>query len=100
MKKNDAVNGYVVKTLVEKVEETRTVKKILDVMTEKYTKTLGEKTQDMMRKISGSGFKSEEKIEMKIDRFEEMVTEVDRIGFVDNIKYTMRDWKSVKILML
>ena len=43
----------------------------------------------MMRKIGGSGFKSEEKIEMKIDRFEEMVTEVDRIGLVNNFRYAM-----------
>ena len=32
-----------------------------------------------MRIISGSNFKTEDKIEMKIDKFEEMVTEVDRI---------------------
>ena len=40
LKKNDAVKGYVVKTLVEKVGETRMVKKILDVMTKKQAKTL------------------------------------------------------------
>ena len=75
LKKNDAVKDYVVKTVVEKVGETRTVKKIQDVMYEKYSKTLIEKTQDMMRKIGGSSLKSEEKIEMNIERFEEMVTE-------------------------
>ena len=40
LKKNDAVKGYVVKTLVEKVGETRIVKMILDVMTEKYRNML------------------------------------------------------------
>ena len=89
LKKNDAIKGYVVNTLVEKVGETRTVKKILDVLSEKYAKNLGEKTQDTMRMISGSNFKTEDKIEMKIDKFEEMVTEVDRIGLVDNFKYAM-----------
>ena len=78
-----------VKTSVKKVGETRTVKKILDVLSDKYAKTLGERTQDMMRMISGSNFKSEEKIEMKIDKFEEMVTKVDRIGLVNNFRYAM-----------
>ena len=38
LKKNDAVKEFVVKTLVEKVGVTRTVKKILEVMTEKLVK--------------------------------------------------------------
>ena len=89
LKKNDAVKGYVVNTLVEKVGETRTVKKILDVLSEKYAKNLGERTQDTMRMISGSNFKTEDKIEMKIDKFEEMVTEVDRIGLVNHFRYAL-----------
>ena len=89
LKKNDAMKGCVVNTLVEKVGETRTVKKVKYIMSEKYAKTLGERTQDMMRKIGGSSFKSEEKIEMKIDIFEEMVTEVDKIGLVNNFRYVM-----------
>ena len=89
LKKNDAVKGYVVNTLVEKVGETIMVKKILDILSEKYAKTLGERTQDMMRMISGSTFKSEEKIEMKIDKFEEMVAEVDRIGLVNHFRYAL-----------
>ena len=59
LKKNEMVKKFVVKTLVEKVEETRAVNRILEVITEKYTKTLGEKTQDMMKKISVKGFKAE-----------------------------------------
>ena len=86
---NDAIKGYVVNALVEKVGETRTVKKVLDVLSEKYAKNLGERTQDTMRMISGSSFKSEDKIEMEIDKFEEMVTEVDRIGLVNIFKYAM-----------
>ena len=58
LKKNDALKGYVVNTLVEKVGETRTAKKILDVLLEKYPKNLGERTQDTMRMISGSSFKT------------------------------------------
>ena len=75
--------------MVEKVGEKRTVKKILDVLSEKYAKNLGERTQDTMRMISGSNFKTEDKIEMKIDKFEEMLTEVERIGFVNNFRYAL-----------
>ena len=46
-----------VKTLVEKVGDIRTVKKILEVMTEKFAKTTSKRTADMMRKISVNGFK-------------------------------------------
>ena len=40
LKKNYAIKHYVVNTLIEKVGSTRTVKKILDVMTEIFSKTL------------------------------------------------------------
>ena len=59
LKKNEVIKEFVVKTLVEKVGETRTVKRILEVMTEKFNKNLSEKTTDMMRKISSEGFKSD-----------------------------------------
>ena len=63
MKKNEVIKEFVVKTLVEKVGETRTVKRILEVMTEKFDKNLSEKTTDMMRKISSKGFKSDENMD-------------------------------------
>ena len=40
LKKNDALKGYVVNTLVEKVREKRSVKKVLDVLFAKYAKNL------------------------------------------------------------
>ena len=39
--------------------------------------------------VSGSNFKSEDKIEMKIDKFEEMLREVDRIGFINHFRYAL-----------
>ena len=45
LEKNDAVKDYVVKTVVEKGGGKRTVKKMIDVMAEKYAKTLSQKTQ-------------------------------------------------------
>ena len=81
LKKNDEVKQFVVNTLIEKVGRTRTVKKILEVMTEKFSKTTSEKTSDMMKKISGDGFKTEDKIDVMIDKFKEMVTETENIRF-------------------
>jgi len=52
-----------VTTLVEKVGEARTMKRILEVMTKMFDKNLSEKTTDMIRKISGEGFKSDENMD-------------------------------------
>ena len=41
----------------EKFREATTVKKILEIMMEKFAKMTGEKTSEMMRKVSGAGFK-------------------------------------------
>ena len=76
-------------TLIEKVGSTRTVKKILDVMTEKFSKTLSEKTLDMMKKISGEGFKTDDKIDVMIDKYEEIVTETVNIELAKNLRYSM-----------
>ena len=46
LKKYDEVKQFVVNTLIEKDGRTRTVKKILEVMTEKFSKTTSEKTSD------------------------------------------------------
>ena len=87
LKKNDTIKEYVNRTLIEKVGENRSVKKVLDVMTEKYSRTKGEKMLDMMKNISG--FKTDEKVEVLMDRFEDMVTEVDRIELATNLKYAL-----------
>ena len=38
-------------------------------MREKYDRNMREKTSEMMRKISGEGFKSDESVDKMIDRF-------------------------------
>ena len=48
------------RTLIEKVRENRNVKKVLEVMTEKYSRTKGEKMLEAMNNISG--FKTDEKV--------------------------------------
>ena len=67
------IKEFVVNTLVEKVGTTRTAMRILEVMTEKFDKNLSEKTNEMMRKIRGEGFKSDENVDMMIDRFGDIV---------------------------
>ena len=67
LKKNEVIKEFGVKPLVEKVEETRTMKRILEIMTEKFAKTTREKTTEMMRKVSGDGFKFDENIDLMID---------------------------------
>ena len=86
LKKNKVINDFVHRTLVEKVGDTRTIK-IIDVMTEKYLKTKSEKILELMRKISN--FKMDDNLEILIDRFEEMITEVDKEKFAENLKYAL-----------
>ena len=53
LKKNEVIKDFVNRTLIEKVGTTRTATKILEVMSQKYDRNMGEKTSEMMRKISG-----------------------------------------------
>ena len=52
-------------------------------MTKKFDKNLSEKTSDMMRKISGEGFKSDENVDKMIDRCGVMITEIEKIKSVE-----------------
>ena len=90
LKKNEAIRDFVNRTLIEKVGTTRTVTKILEVMSEKYDRNMGEKTSEMMRKISGEGFKSDESVDKMIDRFRDMIVEMKRIRLEENLDYAMR----------
>ena len=87
MKKNETINYFIVKTLIEKVGGTRTVRKVLDIMSEKYSKTKGEKVAEVMRKISN--FKVEGTVEILIDKFEEMITKTERLRLAENLKYAL-----------
>ena len=58
-------------------------------MIKKFDKTMSEKTSEMMRKISGEGFKSDENVDKMIDRFGDMVLEMKRIKLAENLEYAM-----------
>ena len=87
LKRNDSIKEYVNRTLIEKVGNNRTVQKILDVLAEKYSKTKGEQMLDLMRMISE--FRMDDKVEIWMDRFEEMIAEVDRTDLATNLKYAL-----------
>ena len=89
LKKNKVRKELVVYTLVEKVGTARTVMRILEVMTEKFDKNMSEKTSEMMRKISGEGFKSDENVDKMIDRFGDMILEMKKIRLAENLDYAM-----------
>ena len=88
-KKNEAIKAFVNRTLREKVGETRTVDRILEIMSEKFDRNMGEKTLEMMRKISGEGFKSDESVDKIMDRFGDMIVEMKKINLANNLDYAM-----------
>ena len=87
LKKNEVIREFVHRTLVEKVGDIITVKRVLDIMMEKYSKTKDEKILELMKKISN--FKMDDSVETLIDRFEEMMTEVDKEKLAENLKYAL-----------
>ena len=58
-------------------------------MTKKFDKNLSEKTSDMMRKISGEGFKSDEDVDRMIDRFGDIILEMKKIKLAENLYHVM-----------
>ena len=60
LKKNDNVKEFVTTTMMEKLGGTRTIVKILEILAERYDRNTSEKTLEIMKKISGDGFRTEE----------------------------------------
>jgi len=87
LKKNDTIKDFVAKTLIEKVGDTRTVERVLNVMTEKYSKTTCEKIKDTMKKISN--FKTNDKVDNLIDNFDEILIEVETLDVAGRLKYAL-----------
>ena len=87
LKKNEAIKDYVTKTLVEKIGATRTVQRILELMAEKYAKTLCEKITENMKWICG--FRTDDKVDVLIDDFEEMVTETRTLRLNERLEYAL-----------
>ena len=73
--------------MVEKIRETRTVDRVLTVMAEKYSKTVCEKITETMKRISG--FRTDKKVDVLIDNFEEMVMEAETLRLARRLKYAL-----------
>ena len=56
-------------------------------MAEKYMKTTREKIMEMMRKISG--FQMADKVDVLIDRFKEVVTDMETLRLAERLKYAL-----------
>ena len=65
-KKKYAIIEYFNRTVIEKVGEKRCVKRVLEVLEQKYSKSKGKMVLDLMMKIRG--FKTDEKVEVLMDR--------------------------------
>ena len=72
---------------MERTERLRTVKSILDIMDEKYLKTVGEKTLELMKNITE--YKTDGTVEELIDNFGRMMTEVEKIELAQNVNYAL-----------
>ena len=56
-------------------------------MEEKYSRTQGERTLEIMKMISS--FKVDDKIENPLDRYEKMMTETKKVDLVRNLEYAL-----------
>ena len=73
LKKNEVIKEFVNRTLIERVGETRMVDKILEIISEKFDRSIGKKTIEIIRKISGEGFKSDDSVNKMMDRFGDII---------------------------
>ena len=55
------------------------------MMSEKYAKTTGEKVLGNLNNIIN--FKTEERLDILVDKFEEILTETEKVDLVNNLKY-------------
>ena len=89
LKKNNKIQDFVNNTLIDRIGETKTVKRVLDVLSEKYEKSISEKIMDVIKKISGEGYKAEENVDKMLDKFEQMMAEIEKVKLAQNLNYAM-----------
>ena len=44
---------------------------------------------DVIKKISGEGYKTEENVDKMLDKFEQMMAEIEKVRLAQNLKYAM-----------
>ena len=87
LKKNETIKEYVHKSMIEKRGDERTVRNIMEILSEKYYITTGEKILLLMKKISE--FKIDDDIETLIDKFEDIITEAEKVDLAKNLNYAL-----------
>ena len=87
LKKNDKIKDFVVNTLTEKTENDRMVTAILQVLGEKYARTVSEKCVSLMADMAD--FKMEGGIEVTTDKFGKMMAEVKKLDLANNLDFAM-----------
>ena len=58
-------------------------------MSEKFDRNVGVKRIEIMRKVSGEVFKSDESVDKMMDRFGDMIVEMKKINLANNLDYAM-----------
>ena len=82
--KDEKVRTYVNKTLLERMRDKKNVKKVLDILEEKYKKTKCERIKEVERKWID--FRADDKVDILIDRLEEIVTEMETLGLLNDMR--------------
>ena len=81
---NEKLKNYVNKTLIERMRDMKEVKKVLDILEEKYAKTKCERIKEIEQRWSD--FKAGENVDIFIDKYEEIVTEMETLGLVTEMR--------------
>ena len=82
--KDEEVRTYVNRILIERVRDEKTVKKVLDILEEKYKMTKCERIKEVEKKWMD--FRADDKVDTSIDKLEEIVTEMETLGLLNDVR--------------
>ena len=80
----EEVKTYVNRILIERVRDEKTVKKVLDILEEKYKMTKCERIKEVEKKWMD--FRADDKVDTLIDKLEEIVTEMETLGLLNDVR--------------
>ena len=87
LKKNDKIKELVVSTVTEKTENSKTVIGILQVLGEKYIKTVSKKCVSLMADMADN--KMDGKTEATTDKVWKMMAEVKKLDLVNDLYFAI-----------
>jgi hypothetical protein len=91
LKKNCDIKDYIIMVVLDNTTEgvDKTVKKVLDLLAEKYAKTTTEKSKEVFDKILKFKMEEDETCEKYWDRFQSLITDCDRENLRSKFYYLM-----------